>query len=63
MPCSINFSMTLQTEILSTIFSDFLKQMIILESFNSMLLDIWTEDPLTSKSQLFIFGEAVGPPI
>ena len=34
MPCSINFSMTLQTEILSTalVTSDFLKQMIILKS-------------------------------
>ena len=30
MPCSANFSMTLQT--------DFLKQIIILESFNSLLL-------------------------
>ena len=32
MPCSINFSMTLQTEILSIETSDFLKQMIILKS-------------------------------
>ena len=37
MPCSINFSVTLQTEILSTVTSDFLKQMIILKSFNSVL--------------------------
>ena len=36
MPCSINFSLTLQTEILSTITSDFVKQMIILKSFNSV---------------------------
>ena len=32
------FSMTLQTEIVSTISSDFLKQMIILKSFYSVLL-------------------------
>ena len=37
MPCSINFSMTLQTEILSIETSDFFKQMIILKSFNFML--------------------------
>ena len=37
MPCSINFSVTLQTEILFTVTSDFLKQMIILKSFNSVL--------------------------
>ena len=37
MPCSISFSMTLQTEIFSTITSDFLKQMIILKSFISVL--------------------------
>ena len=36
MPCSITFSMTLQAEILSTVFSDFLKQMNILKSFNSV---------------------------
>ena len=34
MPFSINFSMTLQTEILSKVISDFLKQAIILKSFN-----------------------------
>ena len=39
MSWSINFSVALQTEILSTETSDFLKQMIIFESFNSMLLD------------------------
>ena len=33
MPCSINFSITLQTEILSTETSDFLKQIIVLKSF------------------------------
>ena len=32
MPCSAIFSMILQTEILSTVTSDFLKQMIILKS-------------------------------
>ena len=38
MPCSINISMTLQTEILSIVTSDYLKQMhmIILKTFNSM---------------------------
>ena len=34
MPCSINFSITLQTEILSTETSDFLKQIIFLLSFS-----------------------------
>ena len=34
---SINFSMTLQTEILSTVTSEFLKLMIVLKSFNSVL--------------------------
>ena len=32
------FLMTLQTEILSTVTSDFFKQRIILKSFNSMLI-------------------------
>ena len=41
MPCSINFSEILQTEILSTGTSDFLKQMIIFKSFNSMLNAVW----------------------
>ena len=37
MPCSINFSLTLQTEILSTVTLDFLKHMIILKSFMIIL--------------------------
>ena len=37
MPCSYKFSVTLQTESLSTETSDFLKQIIFLKSFNSML--------------------------
>ena len=37
MPCSFNFSITLQTKNLSTVATDFLKQMIILKSFNSLL--------------------------
>ena len=37
MPYSINLSMTLQTEILSTVTSGFLKQTILLKSFNSVL--------------------------
>ena len=37
MPCSIIFSMTLQIEILSIVTSDFLKQMIFLKSFNSVI--------------------------
>ena len=37
MSCSTRFSMRLQTEILSTGTSDFLKQIIILKSFNSKL--------------------------
>ena len=36
MPCLVKFSMTLQTEILSTETSDFLKQIIFLKSFNSV---------------------------
>ena len=36
MPCSANFLKTLQTEILSTETSDFLKQIIFLKSFNSV---------------------------
>ena len=38
MPCSINFLITLQTEVLSTEASDFLKQIIFLRSFNSMFI-------------------------
>ena len=38
MPCSNILSMALQNEILSTEASDFLKQMIILKSFNSVLI-------------------------
>ena len=38
MMCSIIFSMILQTEILSRVTSDFLKQMIILKSFISVFL-------------------------
>ena len=37
MPCSAKFSMTIQTEILSTKTSDFLKQIIFLMPFNSLL--------------------------
>ena len=37
MSCSIDFSVTLQTEILSKVTSGFLKQMIILKSFNSVM--------------------------
>ena len=36
MPSSINFSMTLKTETLSTEFSNFLKQIIFIKSFNSV---------------------------
>ena len=35
-PCSINFSMTSQTEILLTVTLDFLKQMIIIKAMNSV---------------------------
>ena len=41
MRCSINFSMTIQSEILSTVTSGFLKQMIIRESFNSVLVILY----------------------
>ena len=37
MLCSINFSSTSETAILSTVTSDFLKQIIILKSFNSLI--------------------------
>ena len=37
MPCSVKFSMTLQTEILSIETSDFLKQIIFLKSFTLVL--------------------------
>ena len=37
MPCSTQFSVTLQTENLLTEISDFLKQIIFLRSFNSVL--------------------------
>ena len=43
MPCSAKTSMTLQTEVLSTETSDFLKQMIILKSFNSVLFTLFLE--------------------
>ena len=39
MPCSISFSMTLQSEILSAATSDFLILMIILNSFNFMFIE------------------------
>ena len=38
MPCSINFSVTLDTEILSTVTKDFLKQMTILKSLKSVFV-------------------------
>ena len=37
MPCTANFSVTLVSEILSTETSDFLRQIIILKSFYSVL--------------------------
>ena len=37
MPCSANFLMSLQNEILSTETSDFLNQIIFMKSFNSVL--------------------------
>ena len=37
MPCSAKFLMTLQTKILSTESSDFLKQIVFCKSFNSVL--------------------------
>ena len=62
MPCSINFSATLQTEILSTVTSDFLKQMIILKSFNSVffvfqrIFIIWLKKShnIKKKSQMHL---------
>ena len=39
MPCSTNFSMTEQIEILSTDTSDFLKHIIVLSFFNSVFKD------------------------
>ena len=40
MPCPINFSLTLQTEIFSTVTSDFLKQMIVLKLFSSVSTEV-----------------------
>ena len=42
MPCSAKFSMTLNTDILSTETSDFLKKIIFLKSFNSVLFMVGT---------------------
>ena len=41
MPCATTFSVTLQAEVLSTVTSDFLKQVIFLKSFNSVLYGEW----------------------
>ena len=38
MPCSTKFSVTFQTEILATETSDFLKQIIVLKSFDSLFI-------------------------
>ena len=38
MPCSINFPMTLQNEILSIDTSDFLKEMTIIKTFNLVII-------------------------
>ena len=38
MSCSINLSVTLQTQILSNVTSDFLKQMMTLRSINSVFI-------------------------
>ena len=56
MPCSINFSITLQTEILSTVISDFLKQMIILKPFSR---PIYIKVPLKhqKKQTKFMFAK------
>ena len=51
MPCSINFSMTLQTEVLSTVTSDFLKQKISIKSHNSMFCVSLYGNPKTLKHQ------------
>ena len=39
MPISISSSMTLETETLSTVMANFLIQMIVLNSFNTVFLD------------------------
>ena len=44
MPCSINVSLTLQTEIFSTVTLDFLKQILFLKSFNSVLSKEYNAD-------------------
>ena len=41
-PCSVNFSTTLQTEILSTETSELLKQIISVKAFNSVFDVIFT---------------------
>ena len=52
MPSSTKFSMILQTEILSTETSDFLKQIIFLQSFNSVFL-------MTKMGLLYILADNV----
>ena len=53
MPCSIKFSMTLQTEILSTDSSDFLKQIISIKSFNLVLQTDGTANSVDSGQKRF----------
>ena len=62
MPYSINFSVTLQTEILSTVASDFLKQMNILKVLYSMFIFLRSEKKKRKKHNsfsyiLYEFGE------
>ena len=51
MPCSANFSMTLQTEKISTEAFDFLKQIVILNTFNSAFSPFKTQTGKTLTTQ------------
>ena len=59
MPCSANFLMTLQTEILSTETSDFLKEIFFLKSVNSVLY-VSISSAYTAKNIHRFYGKITG---
>ena len=66
MPCSINFLVALKTEILSTVTSDFLRQMIILKPFNFVftikVLKNWnTKNNYHNCPKLFGLSAVISP--
>ena len=60
MSCAAKFSVTLQTEILSTETSDFLKQIIFLKSFNSVLVMYLNISDLAMSKVQVIFSSPFG---